>query len=71
VILGVIGRGAHGVVLAGRHVDLGREVAIQQLAPLLAGDRAASSKSSSREMLLSDTAVNDRLTPTDCSPRAL
>jgi serine/threonine-protein kinase len=35
-----LGRGAFGVVLAGRHRQLGREVAIKQLSPGLVGDDA-------------------------------
>ena len=34
----VLGRGAGGVVVAGRHRRLGREVALKQLAPSLGGD---------------------------------
>ena len=33
-----LGRGAFGVVLAGRHRQLGRDVAIKQLAPGLVSD---------------------------------
>ena len=35
---GVVGRGAHGVVLDGRHLHLGRAVAIKQLAAQFASD---------------------------------
>ncbi len=48
----VLGRGAHGVVVGGWHVGLGRAVAIKQLAPHLVGDEAARSRFESEARLL-------------------
>jgi hypothetical protein len=41
---GELGRGAYGVVLAGRHRQLGREVAIKQLSPGLVSDGSVRSR---------------------------
>ncbi len=48
----VLGRGAHGVVVAGRHRSLGRAVAIKQLAPHLVGDEAARARFAAEARLL-------------------
>ncbi len=48
----VLGRGAHGVVVSGWHIGLGRAVAIKQLAPHLVGDESARSRFASEARLL-------------------